>query len=182
MLSIIITSYKEPKTIVKAIESFLNQDITEKFELIVSAPDKETLDIAKKYAEKHKQLKIFQDPGKGKSYALNLLLPKLKGEIVILTDGDVFVSRNSVSEILEKFKDKKVGCVSGQPASINSKQNILGYWSHILTHAAHKLRQKRDKQNNFLECSGYLWAFRNNIIKRFPLDVAEDSIIPILFW
>ena len=47
---------------------------------------------------------------------------------------------------------------------------------------AHKLREKRNKKNEFLECSGYLWAFRNNIIKEFPLDVAEDSIIPYMFY
>ena len=44
MLSIIITSFHEPRTIGKAIESFINQDIREKYELIVAAPDKETLD------------------------------------------------------------------------------------------------------------------------------------------
>ena len=49
MISIIITAFKEPKTIGKAIESFTNQKIKEKYELYVVAPDKETLDIARKY-------------------------------------------------------------------------------------------------------------------------------------
>lgn len=182
MISIVITSYKEPKTIGKAIESFLNQNIKEKYEIIVAAPDKETLNVAKKYSKKYKQVKIFRDPGKGKSYALNLLLPKLKGRIIILSDGDVFVSENSVNSLLKAFEDKKVGCATGMPISINSRKNMFGYWSHVLCYAAHKLREKRAKQNNFIECSGYLWAFRNKIIKNFPRDVAEDTIVPILFW
>ena len=64
MLSIIITSYKEPKTIGRAIESFINQNIKD-YELLVLAPDKETLDAAKKYS-KSKKVKIIKDQGKGK--------------------------------------------------------------------------------------------------------------------
>lgn len=182
MFSVVITSYKEPKTIGKAIESFINQKIKEKYELIVSAPDKETLDVAKKYSDKNKQIKIFQDPGKGKTYALNLLLPKLKGEIIILTDGDVYISENSISKILEEFRDKKIGCITGHPISTNPRDKIFGYWSHLLCYAAHKLRLKRNSKNQFLECSGYLWAFRNKVIEKIPQETAEDTIVPILFW
>ena len=181
MLSIIITSFNEPQTIGKAIESILNQKIDEKYELIISAPDEETLNIAKEYRKKYRQIKTFKDPGKGKSYAINLLLQKLKGEILIFTDGDVYVSENSIREILKQFNNKKVGCVSGHPMSQNPRKNIFGYWSHLLCYSAHKMREKRHAKNKFLECSGYLWAFRNNIIKKFPVDVAEDTIVPIFF-
>ncbi len=178
MISIVITAFKEPKTIGKAIESFLNQNIGEKYELIVSAPDKETQEISKKY----KKVKIFKDPGKGKSYALNLLLNKLKGEIIILSDGDVYVSENSVNEILKKFEDKKVGCVTGRPFPLEDKKTKYGYWANFLFDSADKLRKNLEDKNEFLECSGYLWAFRKGVIKNFPSDVAEDTIIPYFFY
>ena len=58
---------------------------------------------------------------------------------------------------------------------------MLGYWSHLLFDAgAHKIRQEIDRQKGMIECSGYLFAFRNNITKNIPLNVAEDSIIPYL--
>jgi len=182
MISIIITSFNEPATIGKAIESFLSQNIKEKYELIVTAPDKETQKIVLQYAGKNKNIKLFKDPGKGKSLALNLLLPKVKGNIIILTDGDVYVSQNSVNKILEKFKDKKVGCVSGRVISSDSRDSLFGYFSNVLCYSAHKLREERDLSKSFLECSGYFWAFKNKIIKSFPVDVAEDTIVPILFW
>jgi len=183
MISIVITSYKEPKTIGMAIEQILKNKITEEFELIVCAPDRETLNVARKYAKRYKQIKLFKDPGKGKIFALNLILPKLKGKIIILTDGDVYVSENAINELLKFFKDPKVGVVTGRPVSLNPKNTIFGYWSHLLCDAgAHLARLKRAERNEFIECSGYLWAFRNSIIKNFPRDVAEDTIIPILFW
>jgi cellulose synthase/poly-beta-1,6-N-acetylglucosamine synthase-like glycosyltransferase len=182
MISIIITSYKEPKTIGTAIESIISQKIQQNYELIISAPDDETLDIVKRYSKKNKRIKIFKDPGKGKTTALNLILPKIKGEIIILTDGDVFVSENSINLILNRFKDKKIGCVTGRPVPLEDKKSKYGYWANFLFDAAHRLRKKLSNEKKFLECSGYLWAFRNNIIKKIPTDVAEDSIVPFFFW
>ncbi len=181
-ISIVITSFREPKTIGKAIESFVEQEIGVAYELYVAAPDEETLAIARNLQKKYAQIKIFVDPGKGKSYALNQLIPKLKGQILIFSDGDVFVSSNSIEEILRAFKDNQVGCVTGRPISISPRNTLFGYWSHLLCDAgAHIARLNRAKKSEFLECSGYLWAFRNNILNKFPLDVAEDTIVPFLF-
>ena len=182
MIDVIITSFNEPKTIGNAIDSFLKQDLKEKYNIWVVAPDKETLEIAKSYSKNNENVKTFVDPGKGKSYALHEILPKLKGEIIVLSDGDVFVKKNSLKYLVKPFEDKKVGCVTGRPVSLDDKNNIFGYWSHLLCDAgAHKARLKRYKKRKFLECSGYFWAFRNNVIKKFPLNVAEDSIVPFIF-
>jgi len=182
MISIIITAYKEPETIGKSIGSFINQNIKEKYELIVSCPDEETTSVVRKYIKKNKRIKHFKDPGKGKMLALNLLFKKAKGDILILTDGDVFVSNNSVREIIRAFKDPKVGCISGRPVSLNPKDNMLGYWSHLLTDAgAHQTRLEKSQQNEYFTCSGYLFAFRNGIVKEFPRDVPEDAYIPYIF-
>lgn len=172
----IITSFKEPKTIGKAIQHALNQNTKRQYEIIVSAPDKETLDAAKKY-----KVKIFKDAGTGKSLALNELFKKVKSDILILTDGDVFVNDKAVEEILNKFQDKNVGCVTGRPVPLENKSTKYGYWANFLFDAAHNLRKKAQQKNNFIECSGYLFAFRKKEINRIPLDVAEDAIIPYLF-
>jgi len=110
-LSIIITSWKEPMTIGRAIDSFLKQNLNY-YEIIVIAPDKETIDVAKRY-----NVKIIKDPQKGKPTALNIAFKEAKGQFLILTDGDVYSSENSVRELLKFFKDKNVGAVTGRPIS-----------------------------------------------------------------
>lgn len=175
-ISLIITAFKEP-SIDKAIEAALNQTYKGNYEVIVCAPDKETLNTAKKY-----NVKTFVDPGKGKAYALKLLFNKLKSDILILTDGDVFISNNAVESILKNFKDPSVGAATGRPIATNPKNNKYGFFSHLLLDAgAHRIRSELNKKNKFLECTGYLFAIKN-IIKEFPLDVAEDSVIPYLIW
>ena len=182
MISIIITSFKEPLTVGKAIESFLNQDIKVPYEIIVSCPDRETAEVVREYCRKYEQVRDFHDPGIGKMHALNLLFNELKKpEILILTDGDVFVSSNSVNEILEAFKDPKIGCVTGKPVSLNQRSSLFGYWSYLLLYGAHRARLKRSNKEKYFTCTGYLFAFRNNIVKEFQKDIPEDAIIPFIF-
>ncbi|MEK6937113.1 MAG: glycosyltransferase [Nanoarchaeota archaeon] len=182
MITIIITSFKEPLTIGKAIDSFLNQNIKENYEIIVSCPDKETALVVKEYSKKHRQVKHFQDEGKGKLLALNKIIKEFsKSDILILTDGDVFVSENSVHEILEAFKDPKVGCVTGRPVSLNTGNSMFGYWSHLLLYGAHKARLKRSNKERYFTSSGYLYAFRTGIVKEFDVNIVEDAIIPFMF-
>lgn len=185
MIDIIITSFNEPKSTEKAVKSFLGQKIEDEFRITVVDPFPEVEKYLKKKI-KDKRLKFFLDPGEGKSYALNLLLQEYasnrKTDIFILTDGDVYVSENSVSEILKKFSDNEVGCVTGKPATLDARDNKYGFWAHVAFAGIDNTRRKLSQRKKFFECSGYLFAIRKNVVLDFPLETSEDSIIPYLFW
>ena len=179
-ISIIITSFKEPK-IKQALESLLDQNIDYDYEILVVAPDDGTKEIVNHYNKLNPRVKFYQDPGKGKMYALIQVFKEIKSDIIIATDGDVYTSNNSIQDIMNQFKDPLTGVVGGHPIPLESRDDMWGYFSHLLFYGAHRVRQDGAKQG-YLECSGYLFAFRNGIIKEFPLDVPEDTIIPMVFW
>jgi len=177
MISIIITSYKEPNTIGKAIGSILKNNLKD-YEILVTAPDKETLDAAKQYSSKNRNIKLIKDFGKGKSLALNLAVSKAKGEIIVLSDGDVYVGENSINLILELFKNNQVGAVSGNPVSLNPKNNMLGFWAYVLTNIANERRKKAVRLRKRLFCSGYLFAIRKKLFPVLPEELlSEDGFI-----
>ena len=179
MISVLITSYNEPTSVGKALQAFLNQTYSGSYEILVSSPDDATASVAMSFDS----VKVYKDKGVGKNYALNLLFKKAKGDIVVLSDGDVFVDKDALKNLIEHFNDKTVGVVAGRPVSLNNRNTMMGYWSHVLFDAgAHMIRKKLFNAGKFIECSGYLFAFRNNIIQQIPFDVAEDSIIPYLFY
>ncbi len=184
MIDIIITSYNEPKATLRAAEVFL-MNKSKKIRVTVVDPFPEVEKFLKSKI-KDKRFCFFLDPGEGKSYALNLLFQeyssKDKEDIFILTDGDVYVSENTVFEILYAFENKKIGCITGKPVSIDSKTTKYGYWSHLLFAGIDNVRKKLALQKKFFECSGYLFAIRKGVIFDFPLETSEDSIIPFLFW
>lgn len=183
MISIIITAYKEEKTIGKAIGSFLNNPLPEKYEILVFAPDTPTLNEVKKYSKKNKKIKAIRDNGKGKPAALNQAFNLAKGEILILTDGDVYVGNNAVVNLLKGFSNKKIGAISGHPVSLNSRKNCLGYWSNLLTDIADRRRKKALKLRKKFYCSGYLFALRKGIVKEIPEEtLSDDGFISYLVY
>ena len=178
MISIIITAWKEEKTIGKAIESFLNQDIKEDFEILVVCPDEGTKKIVDLYSKKDKRVIHVQDPGKGKPVALNICFKVAKGDYLILTDGDVYVGDNSVNALMDELKKDNVGAVTGRPVSVNERNSILGYFSHLLTDiGAHDTRRKYVREGKFIVCSGYLFAIRNVINEIRENALSDDAVM-----
>ncbi|MBI4159196.1 glycosyltransferase [Candidatus Woesearchaeota archaeon] len=187
MIHIIITACGEPNTTEKAIRAFLEQDIKEDYEIIVSDPFTETKWMIEEKFPDNPKIRFFEDPGRGKSNALNILFkeiyPKGKNDILILSDGDVYVSSNAINDILRQFENPAIGCVSGRPMSLNPRNDKYGYWSHFLVDiGAHEIsRRYRYENGKFIETTGYLFAFRN-LIQEIPVDVAEDTIIPYYIY
>ena len=185
MLDIIITSYNEPKATLRAVKAFLNQDIKEDFRIIVCDPFPEVLEFLKQNINDDRVI-FFLDPGEGKSYALTLLFQEYgsnnNDDIFILTDGDVYVSNNCLEEIKKAFKDPEVGGVTGNPVSIDSRENKFGYWSHLLFAGGNKVRKKLSLKGKFFEFTGYLQAIRSGVILDCPEGTSDDAIIPYLFW
>jgi cellulose synthase/poly-beta-1,6-N-acetylglucosamine synthase-like glycosyltransferase len=130
------------------------------------------------YASRYPTVRHIPDPQNGKPHALNLGLQAARGEIVVLSDGDVVVAVDALAPLLAPFKDPEVGAVSGRPISASPRETMLGYWSHLLTDAAHQVRLDRDRIGEFLVCTGYLYAFRRSLIQQVPEDaLAEDAVI-----
>ncbi len=173
-LTVLITAYREPTTIRLAIESILPQIADRQAEVIVICPDEETAQAAA-----FPGVAVLHDPGRGKPAALNMGLEQATGNVIIMTDGDVYVGAESIPALLEPFSDPHTGAVSGRPVSLNPKETMLGYWSHLLTEAgAHAERLKRDSAGQFFVCSGYLYAIRRGLVEHIPEDaLAEDAVV-----
>jgi len=176
--SVLITAYKEPNTIGKAIDAFACQMDPEQSELIVVCPDKETTDVVLERAKVYPFVRHVQDPQQGKPAALNIGMKEVRGTMVFLSDGDVFVADDSLAPMLEILEDDKVGAVTAHPISTSSRKTMLGYWSHLLTDAIHSMRQKRNQTKDFLILSGYYFGYKPSLICKIPEDaLSEDAVI-----
>jgi cellulose synthase/poly-beta-1,6-N-acetylglucosamine synthase-like glycosyltransferase len=177
MISVIITSYREAATIGRALDAFLAQRPPDA-ELLVVCPDSETAAVVHEYGQRYVAVQRVVDPGQGKPTALNCGLSAARGEIVVLSDGDVVIGNDALQPLLAPFSDSSVGATTGRPMSASPRDSMLGYWSHLLTDSAHRLRSGRDQAGQFLLCSGYLFAFRRALIADVPGDaLAEDAVI-----
>ena len=185
MISVILTAYKEAGSISKAINCIANpkySGIPWDFELIQVSPDDETLEAGLKEANSLKLGNKFvqiQDPLKGKSYALNMAFKRAKGDILVLTDGDVYLSENAISLILTPFANNDVAGVTGRPISLDSRKNFWGYASHLLSDSGHHRRMNTLNKGGFFPMSGYFFAIGNKY--EIPDNLlSEDAYISYL--
>lgn len=180
MITVIITSWKEPKTIGKAIQSVGDvsySGIPDDFEVIQVSPDDETLQAGYKMSQKLKLGEKFiqiRDPQKGKPYAYKMAIDIAKGDIIITTDGDVYFGEKAIEHIVKAFEDKRIGGVSGRPISAQSKDTFWSYIGNLLADSAHHKRTSTANKNEFFPMSGYIMAFRK-IKLAIPQDVLSDD-------
>ena len=149
MISIIITAWEESEEVRECLRRFTNQkNLKEDYEILVTAPDDPTKKEVMKYIKKYpKKIRfILQPREKGKNEMMNLLMKKAKGDIFIFTDGDVFVNDIAVSEIVKTYQNANIGACTGKIIPQNSRKNMFGYWAHLLTYGADKIRKERYKK------------------------------------
>lgn len=180
MFTILITTFKEPRTLKKLLDHIFSQEFKQDFKVLVVAPDEESEKISSYFPK----VSFIKDKGEGKPAALNLAVPKVKGDILVLTDGDVLPDKGAIQKIVDALnKNPHLGCLTARPVPLNSRDNLFGFFAHFLTFAAHKLREKNMSQGQYLDCSGYLYACRSSLFPRLPLDVlADDSFVSQKIW
>ncbi len=188
MLSYLLTTREEPTTVGRAIEAIIHQKFTPplsppyeggvrvglEWELLVCAPDEPTLQAARNTAAEYPghPISIIKDPGIGKPAALNMLFQRAQGDILILTDGDVWLDEFATEKLLSTFEllptthyplPTKIGLVSGHPIPTNPRNMLLGFWAHVLTASADYKRKKLFSQGKYLDASGYLLAVQKHL-------------------
>ena len=178
MISVIISSKEEPKTIRRAVEAVLKQ-LSGHDEVLVVAPDQATLDAV----PRELRVRTIQDEKKGKPAALNMAIAQAKGETLVFTDGDVYIGGHALLPLLKPFVDSSVGAVSGRPVPQQDRSTKHGFWAHFLTGAAHKMRTQQFRSKKFIECSGYLMAVRKSLIDEIPEEaLLDDSVLSYMVW
>ncbi len=187
---------REAKTIGHGLETLV-KGYEGDYEVLVSIPDQETFDALTSKAKelgieaKIKRSNISLDgKPKGKPFELNALMDEARGDIWILADiGDSYFGDNAISKLEKHFNNSEVIAVTGRPKSSDSKDNMMGYFGHLLADAAHHKRTVDLTQNpsgkslniikkrQFFPVSGYLFAMRKSDI-RAPIDtLVEDAYI-----
>jgi len=188
--TVIITSYKEPDLVPKCIESVIssNNEIIDQLQLLVVCGDQDTYNSVnstlKKSYDKFSNYMVLKDNAEGKSEALNLAFKKAKGDIWVMTDGDVYLEKNAITNLVKPFQDKKTIATTGQVKSLEKKDTFFGYYSHVFSDAANYYRQRKQQSNNpFFPLSGYLYAIykQNNLVLPKGLKAEDDYISHLIY-
>jgi cellulose synthase/poly-beta-1,6-N-acetylglucosamine synthase-like glycosyltransferase len=115
-VSVLVYAKDAGNVIERRIKNLLRQNYPKnRYEIIIYDNDSkdETQDICMKYKKK-KLIKYLRKKFDRKGPLLDLAIKELsKGEILLMTDPDVVSEKTWILDIVQPFKDKKVGAVAG---------------------------------------------------------------------
>jgi len=195
LVSILLAAWKEEQTVGTALKTLLNGYKGE-LEILCAIPDQPTIEALKAaatelgLADKVWISDLVADgKPKGKPRELAYLMDHAKGDFWIYGDGDVSFGENVINKLISHFNSLDVKAVTGRPISTDPKDNMMGYFGHLLADAAHHKRTidltespvgkgtAFVKKRPFFPVSGYLFATRKTDIRPAFDTLVEDAYI-----
>jgi len=174
-VTLFVTAYNEKDFIELKMQNTFSLDYPkEKIKNIwmTYGSDDGTPDRLRQYAE----VEVYHLPDRaGKIAAMNRGIQFIKTPIVIFSDGNTLLGKESIRRIVKLFVDPKVGCVSGEKR-IFSKDTAAAtesiYWKY------ESFLKKLDAQlYSVVGAAGELFAVRTSLLQPVEQDTLLDDFI-----
>ena len=178
-LSVVISAHDEEICIRQKIENCLALDYpADRLEVIVGCDGctDRTAELAR--ASGDPRVRVVEGTRVGKAAVLSRLVPRARGEIVLLTDANVLVDRAAAKALARHFHDPAVGAVVGRLRLYNRVKRDYEeslYWKYETT-----LKYLEGKLGCVLGANGGLYAVRRLIFPQLQrTTITDDFVVPV---
>lgn len=173
-VSVVIPAYNAESTIGKCIDSLLNQDYDEDYEIIVV--DDNSSDSTKAVVERFKMVKLLPQKKRGPAAARNLGARNAEGEVVCFIDSDCIAERNWLREITRPFEDGDIAGVQGA-YKINQSE-IIARFEQLEIENRYRMMKKAEYIDHIGTYSAAykkeVFLQNNGFDELFPIASGED--------
>jgi cellulose synthase/poly-beta-1,6-N-acetylglucosamine synthase-like glycosyltransferase len=180
-VTILIPAHNEERNIQATLENKLGLDYPkEKLEIfVISDGSTDNTDrIAKRFQLSGVQL-IRQEPRKGKTSALNLAVPRARGEILVFSDANSIYDSNALRMLVQNFIDPQVGYVTGKMVYINTDGTAIGDGCTAYMQYENFLRKHETKIGSIVGVDGGIDAVRKELYSKMKPDQLPDFVLPL---
>jgi cellulose synthase/poly-beta-1,6-N-acetylglucosamine synthase-like glycosyltransferase len=176
-ISVIVAAYDEENVIEEKIKNTLALDYPkDKIEILIGSDGSEdrTDEICEAYSDVIKFRRI--EPRQGKSNVLNTLVPQAKGEILLFSDANSILQKDSLRKLVPHFVDPSIGGVCGRlilesrTASVEAFEKT--YWKY-----ESDIKNLESKIHSTVGANGGIYAIRKKLFQPIPKDTIIDD-----FW
>ena len=176
-VSVLIAVHNGQQFLRAKLESVLALDYPRELMEIMVVSDASTDDseaIATEFAPRGVQL--MRVPRGGKAAALNAAIPRLKGDILILTDVRQALAPDSLRLLIACFADPTVGAVSAELHILQgerAEESDFGlYWRYEIW-----MRKHMSRIGSTFGTNGPYYAMRRELAQPIPPDTLLDDVV-----
>lgn len=143
---------------------------------VTDGSDDGTPDLLKKYADK--AVEVYHEPARGgKIGAMNRGMKFVKTPIVVFSDGNTMLGKESVQRIVNLFSDPRVGCVSGEKRIFNKDKDTAAGTEGIYWKYESALKKWDAELFSVVGAAGELFAVRTELFEDVEKDTLLDDFI-----
>jgi biofilm PGA synthesis N-glycosyltransferase PgaC len=180
-VAMVICALNERNIIGQKMEDCLALDYPkDKLEIIVVSDGSTdgTAEIVGRYTSRGIRL-IDQPARRGKVKNLIELIPTLTADVIVLSDANVMYDPQAIRNLVKRFEDPSVGCVSGRvvlrdttaPLSTGTDDYYSIEWA---------LQENASRLYSMVGADGAMYALRRELFEPPPADtLIEDFVIPM---
>jgi len=115
-------------------------------------------------------------PRRGKTNVLNTLIPKARGEIIVLTDANTILQPDALRAMVRHFDDITVGGVCGRLVLVSDRQKLADtervYWDYET-----RVKELESRWYSTIGANGGIYAIRKELFVPIPTDTIIDDFV-----
>jgi cellulose synthase/poly-beta-1,6-N-acetylglucosamine synthase-like glycosyltransferase len=178
-VTLIISAFNEEPVIRAKLANSLALDYPRELLEIIVASDGSTDgtdEAVREYAREG--VRLIRHHGRiGKSSMLNLVVPVVAGDIVVLSDANAMYEPGAIRAIVRHFADSRVGCVCGElryrVAGDGLAKNEGLFWRYEV-----QLKKWESRLGTLLGANGSIFAFRRELFQPLNPMLSNDFETP----
>jgi cellulose synthase/poly-beta-1,6-N-acetylglucosamine synthase-like glycosyltransferase len=182
-VTVIISAYNEAEHIEATVLNKLSQDYPHALLDVMVASDGSTDDtdaVLARLARQDPRLGFFrQQPRSGKTAALNSLIERTEGEIIVFADANSMYRLDTVRRLVAPFADPDVGYVTGQMVYVDPHGSLIGDGCSAYMRYENLLRRYETDIGSIVGVDGGVDAVRRSLYRPMRPEQLPDLVLPL---
>lgn len=177
-VSLVIIARNAEKCVVKKLENSLSLSYPSEDHEIVFFSDGSTDNTVKKAKSfLNNKIHIFSSSThEGKNNGLNQAVKECKGDILVFSDVDVLLDKDTILTMVKHFSDQEVGGVCAEKALLKVRVDMSTSQTYHIRFEK-TIKELESLTGSISSNDGTLYAIRRNLYKPLPPGVTDDLYV-----
>jgi cellulose synthase/poly-beta-1,6-N-acetylglucosamine synthase-like glycosyltransferase len=182
-VTVVISAYNEASHIAATVRNKLAQDYPTTLLDVMVVSDGSTDgtdEVLQHLASQEPRVSYLrQEPRRGKTAALNAVVERARGELIVFSDANSMYRPNTVSRLVEAFADPEVGYASGRMLYVDPRGSLVGDGCTAYMRYENALRRYESAIGSVVGVDGAVDAIRRSLYRPMRSDQLPDFVLPL---
>lgn len=177
-VTLLVAAYNEKQILDKKVRNIREIDYPAGCLHVVFVTDGSD-DGSEQYLARYNDITVYHQPErKGKSAAMNRVMPYIHTPYVVFCDANTMLNREAVKELIKQFNADNVGCVAGEKkVAMEAVDRAASSGESIYWHYESFIKKMESEVYSAVGAAGELYALRTSLFRPVPEDTILDDFV-----